>query len=558
MSVFGKGLSIGNFRDRLGDAKSKAAEAAGTLMDAAAGASAAAFEIGKEYGGKAIEAGRSASDRTTDKAKEIVGDASDAVRNFDFETSKERASDLIARGVEKMGDYLKRTLEVDRTTMEVIQELRSRLPTPVSTVDEIFDQCRDEAIRRAVAAFMLGSVLNGIDDRSLLKYDKLSDSWKDFRTADSNKAIVGRDHANYKAMSDAIAFEGTKVVNGYNRDEVLTKNGANIHVDHVTSRNELFTDPLLSIGLTNSELGDVMNDKRNLVYAERKTNNQKSDLDLWDWVEKHKDDYQPNDDKIVITIQKTGEKRELDKRDLEEAYERSKEVETEARRDAAIEVASTVAKTGAVMAVQQVVGLILVETLDVFMEEIKTFKLLSEDGLVSDLKERAERIRARLNKRFEERRIWARARELGVEAGVAGALSVLPQIVISLFVKMPAFVYAIIRESTLSVARSVRVLCSNDDGKLDSLKVIMFGTASAIAGVYVQRVINTAISGVPLLQKFDSQISSILSGMIVMAIPLVAIYLFDQNKQKIMFRIRGVPSDGSPDEPSALQPAPGF
>ncbi|MFJ5467147.1 hypothetical protein ACIPSG_15775 [Pectobacterium sp. CHL-2024] len=119
----------------------------------------------------------------------------------------------------------------------------------------------------------------------------------------------------------------------------------------------------------------------------------------------------------------------------------------------------------------------------------------------------------------------------------------MPQIIISLFVKMPAFIYTIIRESTLSVVRSVRVLCSNEEGKLDNLKVIMFGTASAIAGVYVQRVITTAISGVPLLNRFNSQISSVLSGMIVMAIPLLAIYIFDQNKQKIMLRLKGTSHD---------------
>lgn len=552
MGILGNGGSLGRFKSKFEEAKDKAAEAAGTIKGSAVGFGAAALMAGKDYGGKVVEAGREAGDRASDAARKIAGDTADAVRNFDYETSKVQAGDLVARGVEKTTDYLKRTLEVDKTTMEMVKELRSRLPTPVSTIDAIFDQCRDEAIRRAVAVFMLGSVLDGVDDRSASKYDKLSDSWKEFRTDVANKSIVGRDHVNYKAMSDAIAVEGTAIANGYNRDEILIKMGANIHVDHVTSRNELFNDPLLSIGLTNKELGDVMNDRRNLVYAERKTNSQKNDHDLWDWVDTYKDDYQPSDDKIVVTMQKAGDKRELDKRDLEEAYERSKQAVKEARRDAAVEVATTVAKTGAAMAIQQVVGLIIVETLDIFMDEIKSFKLTTEGGLVNDLKEKTERIRARLNQRFEDRQIWARARELGVEAGVSGALSVLPQIMISLIVKMPAFVYAIIRESTLSVVRSARVLCSNDEGKLDSLKVIMFGTASAIAGVYVQRVISTAIGNVPLLNRFNNSISSILSGMIVMAIPLLAIYSFDQNKQKLMLRIKGAPSDELPEVPGAF------
>jgi hypothetical protein len=555
MGFFGKGLSIGSLKDKVVDAKSKAAEAVDVLKDSTGSLGTAAFGTGKEWGAKAVEAGRGASERAADAAKKMAEDTASAVRNFDYEKSKERTSDMVVRGVEKTSDYFKRTLEVDRTTMDIVRELRSRLPTPVSTIDEIFDQCRDEAIRRAVAVFMLGPVLNNADERSSLKYEKLSDSWQEFRTGDGNDRIVGHNHENYKAMKDEIAVEGMVVANSYNRDDPLIKQKRSIDVEHVTSRKELFSSTLLSVGLTSEELGDVMNDKRNLVYADKKTNSQKSDLDLWEWIDKYKDDSQPDDDKIVITLKGSGEKRVLDKRDLEDAYERSKDAIKEAQLAATVEIVSTVAKTGAVTALQQVVGLIVVETLDIFMDEIKTFKLITEDGLVSDLYEKTERVRARLNQRFEERQIWARARELGVEAGVSGAMSVLPQILISLVVKMPAFVYAIIRESTLSVVRSARVLCSNDDGKLDSLKVIMFGTASAIAGVYVQRVISTAIGSVPLLNKFNSQISSVLSGMIVMAIPLVAIYSFEQNKQKLMFRIKGTPSDASLDGPEPASAA---
>ncbi|WP_313707138.1 hypothetical protein [Massilia sp.] len=545
MGFFGKALSIEGMKDKVAEAKSKAAEAATALKNSAGTLGNAALETSKEWGSKAVESGREASDRTADAAKKVAADIADTARNFDYEMTKERASDLLAHGVEKTTEYFKRTLEIDKTTMDMVVQLRSRLPTPVSTVDELFDQCRDEAMRRAISAFMLGPVLNSVDERSALKYDKLSDSWDEFRKADGNSSLVGRDHKNYKAMSDDIKEQGTVVQNGYNRDETLIKQKGNIDVEHVTSRKELFSNTLLSVGLTTKELGDVMNDPRNLVYADKSTNSQKNDYDMWEWIDKFKDDYQPDDNKIVITIRATGEKRVLDKRDLKEAYERSKEAVNEARLTAAVEVTSTVVKTGAAMALQQVVGLIVIETMDIFMAEIKHFKLNTEDGLINDAKERTERIRAQLNQRFEERQIWARARELGMEAGVSGALSVLPQILISLFLKMPAFVYAIVRESTLSVVRSVRVLCSNDEGKLDSLKVIMFSTASAIAGAYVQRVITTAISSVPLLNRFNSQISSVMTGMIVMAIPLVAIYTFDQNKHKLMFRLKGEPADAS-------------
>lgn len=542
MAFLGKNLSIGNLKDKVESVRSKAVETAGSFKDSAGSLGNSAMEAGKDWGAKTIDAG----DKATNVAKKMAEDTVSAVQHFDYETSKEKASALVARGLVKTTDYFKKTLEVDKTTMEMVQEIRSQLPTPVSTVQQIFDQCKDDALRRAVSVFMLGPILNNVDNHSALKYDKLSVNWQEFRKSNENESLIGSKHKNYAGMKNAIKDEGMVVENGYNRDDPLIKQKGNIDVEHVTSRKALFSDVLLSIGLTNQELGEVMNDSRNLVYADKKTNSQKNDHDLWKWVDKFKDDYQPDDNKIVITIKSTGEKRILDKRDLKDAYERSKNAVHEARINAGIEVASTVVKSGAGMAMQQVVGLIVIETLDVFMDEIKNFKIMTEDGFLKEIQGKKERIHSRLNQRFEERQIWARARELGIEAGVSGALSVLPQIIISLFMKMPSFVYTIIRESTLSVVRSVRVLCSNDEGKLDNLKVIMFGTASAITGVYVQRVITTAISGVPLLNRFNSQISSVLSGMVVMAIPLVAIYTFDQNKQKIMLRLKSTSPDLSP------------
>lgn len=546
-------LSIKSLKNKFVDAKNQTLDTAGALKDSARNLGASILVVSKDLSDKAIEATTEVSMRTQEAAKKIADNTADALRDFDYKTTKKMTGDLIVTGIANSTEYFKRTFEVDKSTMDLVQDLRSRLPTPVSTVDQIFDQCREEATRRAIAVFMLAPVLNNTDERSVQKYDKLSDSWQQFRTADDSDKTIGAKHKNYKSMKDDISVEGMVVENGYNRDDPLIKQKGNIDVEHVTSRKELFNDFLLSIGLTKEELGDVMNNKNNLVYADKKTNSQKSDLDLKEWVNKYKDEYQPDDDKIVITLKKSGEKRVLDKRDLEKAYKNSKESVNKARLAAATEVTYTVAKTGAAMATQQIVGLIIVETLDIFMDEIKSFKLMTKEGLASDLKEKSERIRSRLNQRFEERQIWNQARELGVEAGVAGALSVLPQILISLFLKMPAFVYALIRESTLSIVRSVRVLCSNDEDKLDSLKVIIFGAASAIAAVYVQRVISTAISGVPLLNKFNPQIASVMSGMIVMAIPLVAIYTFEQNKQSLMFRLKG--KDASSDTNGPVEQA---
>lgn len=193
------------------------------------------------------------------------------------------------------------------------------------------------------------------------------------------------------------------------------------------------------------------------------------------------------------------------------------------------------------MAAQQVVGLIVIETIDIFVDELRDFasngKLINADGWLQNQKDALTRISQRLEQRFEERQIWARAKELGIESGVAGALSVIPQILISLIMRMPAFVLAMIRESTLSVVRCVRILASSDANKLDSIGIILAGTASTIVGVYVSHVVSKAIMAVPLLKTFDRQVSAVFAGLLVTAVPLTAIYTFDQSKSKLKFML---------------------
>lgn len=130
--------------------------------------------------------------------------------------------------------------------------------------------------------------------------------------------------------------------------------------------------------------------------------------------------------------------------------------------------------------------------------------------------------------------------EAGVEAGLAGALSIIPQILISLIIKMPSFVLAIIRECTLSTVRCVRILTSADTNKFTSIKVILTGAASAIVGVYVSRVISNAIAPIPLLNRFNPQVTSVLSGLMITAVPLIAIYTFEQNKNKLLLFSKSV------------------
>ena len=59
----------------------------------------------------------------------------------------------------------------------------------------------------------------------------------------------------------------------------------------------------------------------------------------------------------------------------------------------------------------------------------------------------------------------------------------------------------------------------------------------AILGVYVTNVISKAIRPVPMLNVFNGQVTAVLSGLVVTAVPLGAIYVFDQNKAKLTFSV---------------------
>lgn len=476
---------------------------------------------------------RNAADTLTDWADT----ASDAINNFNYDESKESAVNFAKDSTDKLNRYIRSTLEIDKSTFQIINDVRKKLPVPAKTIDEIYEQCRAEAVRRAIATFMLGNIL---DEQSETKYDKLSDNYSTFRK--TRASVTGNAHENYSLMQPSRDTpENTIFENGYNPDDPLRYKlgrGTNVTIDHVTSKYEIFQSILLKAGLTDAQLGDVMNDQRNLVYAARSINSQKSNLDIYDWLGANSKQHPNDSNKLIVTIKSTGEEHVLDKNALDLAYQQSKTAVSEGKFRAVKSITRTALTTGATMAAQQVVGLIVVETIDVFMDELKKLKFASNSGLIEEIDNCRSRISMRLTERFDERQIWARAKLLGIEAGVAGALSVIPQILISLILKMPAFVYAIIRESTLSVVRCVRVLLSDELEKLNAFQIILLGAASAIAGIYVQRVISQGISSVPLLNQFNSEISSVLSGMLIMAIPLAAIYTFEQNKNLFVLKLK--------------------
>ena len=540
MGLFDKKISLSAWKGAVAGAAAKVSSAVQSVDVKATIDS--AREVAISTAERTTELSRSAYAATMEGSTKVYQAMSAEVRSFDYEELRrvgyyqERFAQYKDISASKVSECFRATFEVDKSTMDMVNDVRSRLPVPPKTVDDIFEQCKKEAMRRAIVAFALGGAIADIDQRSETKYANLSESYKD------NKDVVdyaGKSHRNYAAMSDQreeVGYLGT-VENGYNTAAPLF--GADADVEHIISRKDIYRDPLLRVGTTGEEMADIMNDPANLIFANGSLNSSKGEKDLIAYLAKNGRDDPSDPDCIIVTINSTGQEIPVNRQDAEAAYERASARRNEHRIAAAKEVSLTVAKTGATMAAQQVVGLIVVETIDIFVEEIRRFavsgRVINESGWLQNTKDSTDRLHQRLAERFEERQIWDRARSLGIEAGVAGALSVIPQILISLIVRMPSFVLAIIRECTLSTVRCLRILASDDVDKFESIQVILAGAAAAIVGVYVGRVISGAIAGVPLLNQFNGQITNVLTGLMVTAVPLTAIYTFEQNKHKLSF-----------------------
>lgn len=456
----------------------------------------------------------------------------------DLETQKANAISYWETGTDKLNQWARSTFEVDKDTYQMVSDLQNNLPVPAKTSEDIFKQCRNVAIQRAMASFFLNQTANSIDDNSQAKYENLSETYKEFgnRIGEHN---LRRTHENFSAMQDikdTAKDSFLPLEDGYNKNSVLYPQDADI--EHVIAAKDIYGSTLLRAGTTDRQLLDAMNDSGNLIFTNSSVNRSKRDVPLGEFLEKSV----PHPDKPGVRVMNIqGEQYELNEEDCNAALEQAQKVLNQHKSSAAVEIGMTVANSGVTMAVQQVVGMIVVETIDIFMDEIKVFskefKLFDEKGMLQNVKELKDRLTQRLNQRFEERQIWAKAKNLAIEAGVSGALSVIPQILISMVTKLPSFTLGLIREGTLSCIQCVRIMSSNDEKKLQSISIIMASTASAVLGLYVGRVISTGLSVVPLLNQFNSQITVILSGLILTAVPLVAIYVFDQNKSKLNFAL---------------------
>lgn len=449
-----------------------------------------------------------------------------------------KMNEYFCSAADKLSGIFRETFEIDKSAEEIVDGIRKSMPAPVSSVNEIFDACKREALQRAMAAFGLSPVMMGLDASLERKFDDLSMDYAEFR-----KEHNLHSSENFKAMHrerDDSKEQMLFVDDGYNSANLLDPRQADI--EHVISKNEYFDSVLLRAGTDADELIEAMNVSENLIYADKSFNRSKGNADLLEYMTKREATVDP-DDPNLLHYEIQGKDVVINGEDARGVYEAARREMLKSKAAAAKELGVAMASSGARLAVQQVVGLILVETIDIFVDEIRDMSvngnLFKSEGLLKQLQSRASGIGTRLARRFEERDIFARARNLGIESGIAGVLGILPQIFLSILFRMPAFILSIIRECTLSAVRCVRILLTPGvNNRYESIKVVMAGTVTAVMGVYIARVISSAVSVVPLLNTFNRQVTDVLTGVFVTSIPLSAIYCFEKNKHLLTFRVR--------------------
>ncbi|SKA68004.1 hypothetical protein [Desulfobaculum bizertense] len=476
-----------------------------------------------------------------EKTQKKIDSVSESIGNLEVEKFKDinfykdNSIELFERGTDKIVSSFNNKFDVDKDTQQMIDEIKDTLPQPASDMSDIFEKCKKEALQRAISSFCLGPIVNGLDNKLEARFDNLSDSYQDF-----NSAHNVRSHENFHKMQQERQDAKDSMMyldDGYNSSNLLDPFDSDI--EHVISAKSTYDSVLLRAATTNEEIKDCINDTDNLVFADSSLNRAKGSKDLMEFLDERgvEDELDPD----IVNIEINGKTRSVKKEDAKEAYSKAKGASQKQTLQAVATIGSTAVESGAKLAVQQVVGLIVYETIDIFVDELKN---IAHDGNIfnrdfkQNICERSVTIKDKLANRFNEHNIIERAKKLGVESGVAGALSVIPQILTSMLLKTPAFIISLIRESTLSTVRCVKVLMDKKVDSYEGIKTIMIGTASSVLGIYINRALSSGLAGVPLLNKFNKNTTDVLTGVFVTGIPLTAIYVFDKNKSKFAFAIR--------------------
>ena len=331
-------------------------------------------------------------------------------------------------------------------------------------------------------------------------------------------------------------FQNTPTIESAYTGKELPKDGR-AHRDHVISASEIERSAKGQLGQSREDRVKTANSHDNLVWAEDGLNMSKGDLDALQWGDKTK---------VRDGVEMTNtEYFDVDKERLKKTYETARDSVDGAQNLAVLkkqvkEFCSEGGKEAGTLAMRQVLGLILKELATGLIDDIRH---VIRKGFQS-LEHLASLLRARMEAMAETiKQKWADFLAEGAAAGFAGLLSSLITLLINSFITTAERVVTIIREATLAVVKSIKLIVSPPEGATggeiaaEVMKLLAGGLVTA-ATLLLQEAVAKAIESVPLFAPFAQDIAMVLVGVLSGAMGLLTVLAFDRLKSYLAFQNR--------------------
>lgn len=356
-------------------------------------------------------------------------------------------------------------------------------------------------------------------------------------------------HKNYKKKNAEVKEQKES---GNLQDAYTGKNvspNSKVDLDHTISAKEAHDDAGAYLAEKNTK--DLVNQASNLNATNSTINRAKKQKTteefIKDW-EKKRPERQKKIEELSQKTQLTDkERKELEKlKKLEEfSPEEARKIEKAARKAYEKEInkyyksgkfikntAKAAGMTAAKTAIQQAVGMLLVEFAQASFHEVKMFfkeRSTSSKNIFKDIKDRLANV---MSKVLEKLKKWKEIAQTMADGFLSGFFSSLVTTFINIFATTAKKFVRAIREGIRSLVQSFKLLFfrPQDMSEEDALKTViksLSGVFITTVGIAAETALNTFLQSVPVIGQFASVITPVLLGILSgISIALVS-YLVD-------------------------------
>ncbi len=414
-------------------------------------------------------------------------------------------------------------LPVDVDPDQLVAELRAGL---AAANDEAFVRAlRRSAIDAVVRPFGLGALVAAADRRgghvlTLRNAERAhAEGWGEetadpMRVADHARRTSGVDY-DRRHYEEGISqrrkdrFKDPEPLTDAYTGKPLTRDGQT-HVDHVVSAHELHTDSQAAFHLTRDQTEALAVSDENMAFVDGSLNQSKQEKPLREWMATERRSGETNQERYEV-----DEELALERDDDARAHI-AKKVRAEAAKGYAKDFAGAAVKQAGRMALQQALGLLLVEFVEGCFDELAALwadrhSERSFSEWLGQLGQAAHRVAARVAAR------WKDAGSALGEGAVSGLLSSLATSLANLFVSTGRRLVRILREGVHSLFQAVRLLATRPEGmtpqqaRHEATKLFA-GALGVTVGIGVEELVEKALASVPALTPFAGTLSAVIVG----------------------------------------------